>query len=239
MNSSTDAERVRAVIHRISASKMKPDPDDARRPLAEGGSWFSLDKEACLYLSFAKILLLRDAPPHAPRWKPWLHAGSIRLGGVFIEFCVWRWIEEIAPSGSSWWPFRSAGTASIRLHLAIEQINFSGAYHPGVAELSDEDMEKVAELIRVPMTQYLKKWIAYDRRIQAPYGRSVTGSLHENWRRPRPLLAELHEHLARHTRGFSWARISDPRLERYQLDEDHGGKIVRVDGGTGCSSRHA
>lgn len=84
----TPADKIRAVIKSVPVTAMFPDPDNARSSHPLGGRWFTPGKEAYLFLGHARILLLRDAPPHAEKWKPWLHWGSIRLGGVFISFCI-------------------------------------------------------------------------------------------------------------------------------------------------------
>jgi hypothetical protein len=229
----TPADKIRAVINEIPASAMRPDPDDARQAPAFGGAWHSPEKEAYLSLGFEKILLLRDSPPHASQWKPWLQNGSIRLGGVSINFCIWRWIEEVPPQKPMPVLKGLAQPAALQLNLAIERINYTNIHSPAFAGLTDEEMEKTAEFIRVPLLQYLEKWLAYERRTQDKYGRHavpVIGKLHEHWQSPRPLLVELHDHVAQYAAGFSLDRLYDPILERYQLDEEGGRKVFRVDG---------
>lgn len=110
---------------------------------------------------------------------------------------------------------------ALRLNLAVEQINYPTIEYPAVAGLNDDDMEQIARFIHVAMQQYLKKWVANDRRIEEKYGRGTTviGKLHENWRRPRPLLAELHDHIHHYAASFSIERIYDPALENYHLEE--------------------
>lgn len=229
----TPADKIRAVINDIPASAMRPDPDSARQAPAFGGAWYTSGQDAHLSFAHATILLFRDATPCAPQWKPWLHEGAIRLGGVFINFCIWRWIEEV-PSQKPL-PVLKGLTqpAALQLNLAIEQINYGNIEFPAVTGLSDDEMEKIAEFIRVPLQQYLEKWVAYDRGIQQKYGSNavpVIGKLHENWKRPRPLLVELHDHVAQYAAGFSLERLYDPVLDGYQLNEEGGRRVFRVDG---------
>lgn len=232
MSDLTPAEKVRAALKQVPASAMMADPSEARQTPAYGGRWFSPGKEAYLYLGYADILLLQDAPPHSPQWKPWIHEGSIRLGGVFISFCIWRWIEEVAHPSSFLASIGLVQPTALRLNLAVEQINYPTIELPAVTGLNDDDMEQIARFIRVAMQQYLKKSVAYDRGIEEKYGRSLTviGKLHENWRSPRPLLAELHDHIHRYAASFSMERIYDPALESYHLEDADIPKRVYIVG---------
>lgn len=126
--------------------------------------------------------------------------------------------------------FGGGEEVALQMNLAIEQINFSDAWHSAVIGLSDDEIEKVADFIRHPLRQYLKQWVAKERNSPGQYSVPITGKLHENWRRPRPLLMELHEHLSRYARGFSMARISDPILERYQIGKKGWDTVAYVDG---------
>lgn len=233
MDAPTPVEKIRAVINRFPAWMMWLDPGDKRRALAFGGTWSTPGKKAYLYLSHAKILLLRDAPPHVPQRMPWLHYGVARFDGVFINFCIWRWIEEIPHPKPLLARNGMSQSTALQLHLAIEQINYADIQRPAVTGLSDGDMDRIADFIRFPLQQYLKKWVADERRYQEKFGGHaipVVGKLHENWRRPRPLLVELHEHVAGYAASFSLERINDPVLERYQVDEEDRRKVFRVDG---------
>ena len=233
MSVATPAEKIRAAIDHISGPAMMPDSSDASQPPALGGVWRTPDEENYLSLASGRSLLLRDVPTSVPQWGPWLHWGTLKLNGLYINFCISRWIEEIAHPKPLPIPQGLAQPAALQLNLAIEQINHSSVEFPAVANLSNDDMEKVAGLVRPPMEQYLDRWVNYDRNIQEKFGRHavpVIGKVHENWRRPRPQLAELHEHLAQYAASFSLERISTPTSDLYHVDKEDGRNVVRISG---------
>ncbi|MBD9372670.1 hypothetical protein IB238_08545 [Rhizobium sp. ARZ01] len=230
MESLAPADKIRAVINSVPVTAMLPDPDNARSSHSWGGRWFTPGKEAYLSLGITNPLQLRDAPACDPRSKPWIQWGRLRLGGVYVNFCISRWIEEV-PREKGWFGLYSgAEEAALRLNLVIEQVNFSDAWYPAMAGLSDGEIEKVADFIRHPLRLYLKQWVANERNSPGQYSVPITGKLQENWRRPRPLLVEFHDHLAKFARDFSMERITDPILERYHIGKEDGDPVAYVDG---------
>ena len=225
----SEVDEIRSAVDR----RMAPDPRNANQPPALGGIWHTENENGYLSLDSAKLLLLRDAPPGGQQRGPWLHWGTLKLNRVFINFCISRWIEEIAPAKSLPLPKGLMQPAALQLNLAIEQINFTGINYPAIQDLRDDDNGRIADLIRTPLTEYLDRWVSYDRHIQTKFGRHaipVIGKIHENWRRPRSQLVELHEHLSDYAASFSLQRIASSAVDFHPIGRESGRNVFRVVG---------
>ncbi|WP_261001753.1 hypothetical protein [Shinella kummerowiae] len=148
---------------------------------------------------------------------PRLDMGVLTLHGIHLNFCVWRWMN-VVPAQRSRIVRTFAFPLDLQMNLAIEQINFSGLHHPAVMDLTEDDVEGLADFIRFTMQTYLKAWTAGKVERAARYNCRAVGKLHENWRDPRPSLVALNERLSSYARSFTPARVQHPLLGRYEIE---------------------
>lgn len=214
----TPAETLRAAIKEISPASLRP---------TDSSTWCSDEatpnRRARIFLhdTWSRFPAPWDLPKNDLPWHddmaPRLDMGVLTLHGIHLNFCVWRWMN-VVPAQRSVIVRKFAFPLDLRLNLAIEQINFGCIHHPAVMDLTEDDVEGLANFIRLAMHKYLKAWTARKVERAARYNCRAVGKLHENWRHPRPSLVALNEQLSSYARRFTPARVQHPLLGGYEIE---------------------
>lgn len=143
--------------------------------------------------------------------------GVLTLHGIHLNFCVWRWMNVVAAQRCVI-VRKFAFPLDLQMNLSIEQINFSCIHRSAVMDLTEDDVEGLANFIRFAMQKYLKARTASKVERAARRNCRAVGKLHENWRHPRPSLVALNEQLSSYARCFTPARVQHPLLGRYDIE---------------------